>query len=338
MAIKRIVYICFACVLFNIPSYCQTDTKYVQRYDTLIMMRLFTSQKYASVVFRYLSQQSTLRYRPNSKLLLGVGGTYGPFTLNLGYGFDFLNPDNSDTKGTTKGIDLQLHLYSKKFSIDLVGQFNNGFYLNDKQFQDSNGKYYTRPDIKVRELGVSGQYIVNHKRFSYRAALSNSDWQKKSAGSLLAGAEILGGEGIADSTMLPGGSSQDQLDQSQRLGFFQIGPNLGYAYTLVIHKRFYVTGSLTASLVYEFYNLKDEQRKERVSGVGSNNFFRAFAGYNGSRWAGGISWIHSNVSIASSSNHLRADVNVGKVTASVVYRLLIPTFKIKKKLPDQLQF
>jgi hypothetical protein len=95
------------------------------------MTRFFVSQKYTAFVFRYLNQQSTLRYRPNSKLAIGLGGTYGPLTLNLSYGFDFINPDDSDRKGKTKGYDLQAHLYSKKLIIDLMGQSLKGFYLTD---------------------------------------------------------------------------------------------------------------------------------------------------------------------------------------------------------------
>ncbi len=335
--VKRIVYVLLTCLLLNIQSYCQTDNTYVHRYDTLIMVRVFLSQKYTSLVFRYLNNQSSVRYRPNSKLNLGMGGTFGPLTLNLGYGFGFINPDDTDRKGNTKGFDLQANLYFRKFIIDLIGQSYKGFYLNDKEYQDASGKYYLRPDIEARQFGVNGQYVLNNKRFSYRASLFNSDWQKKSAGSLLLGAEIFGGLEKADSSLIPKRSSQ-LPEQSQSLNFFQFGPNLGYAYTLVIHKRFYLTGSLASSLVYQFNTLKNEEGTLKSSGLSSNTFFRAFAGYNGTRWAGGISWIHSNVSIDASNTQLRADLNTGKASISAVYRLYTPTSKLKKQLPDVLQF
>jgi hypothetical protein len=332
--IKRIVFLSLANLLLNLPSYSQTDKAYVQRYDTLLMTRFFVSQKYTSFVFRYLNQQSTLRYRPNSKLAMGVGGTYGPLTLNLSYGFDFINPNDNDRKGKTTGYDLQAHLYSKRLIIDLMGQSLKGFYLTDQQYQSKDGKFYQRPDIRVKEFGVNGQYVLNHRRFSYRAALFNSDWQKKSAGSLLAGAEILGGQGSADSTLMPGVSAQNKLpDQSLLLRFFQLGPNIGYAYTLVIYKRFYLTGSVAASLVYEFNKLEDENGTERINSISSNSFLRGFAGYNGTRWAGGVSWLQSYVNIAAANSKIRADINTGKISASVVYRLFISTSKIKKQLP-----
>lgn len=336
MLIKRIVFLAFACLFINLSCYCQTDKAYVHRYDTLLMTRFFVSQKYTSFVFRYLNEQATLRYRPNSKLAMGVGGTYGPITLNLGYGFDFINPNDNDRKGKTKGIDLQAHLYFSKLIIDLMGQFYNGFYLNDQQNQTSDGKYYQRPDISLRLIGVNGQYVLNNKRFSYRSALFNSDWQKKSAGSLLAGAEILGGQGGADSTLMPGSSQNQVNDQSLKLKFFQLGPNLGYTYTLVIYKRFYLTGAVAASLVYEFNNFNDENGSERLNGISSNTFLRAFTGYNGERWAGGLSWIQSYVNIATSNDRIRADMNSGKLNFSIVYRLFIPTSKIKRQLPKAL--
>jgi hypothetical protein len=165
--------------------------------------------------------------------------------------------------------------------------------------------------------------------------LFNSDWQKKSAGSLLAGAEILGGQGSADSTLMPG-ASQNQSDQSLQLRFFQLGPNIGYAYTLVIYKRFYLTGSVAASLVYEFNKLEDENGTDIINGISSNSFLRGFAGYNGTRWAGGVSWLQSYVNIATANSKVRADINTGKISVSVVYRLFIPTAKIKKQLPKSL--
>ncbi|MBL7871756.1 MAG: DUF4421 domain-containing protein [Cyclobacteriaceae bacterium] len=333
---KQIVYLSLICVLFNIQSYSQTDKKYVHRYDTLLIIRVFLSQKYTSLIFRNLQDQSSYRFRPNPKLNLGMGGTFGPLTLNLGYGFGFINPDDTDVKGNTKGFDLQANLYFRKFIIDLIAQSYKGLYSTDKVYRDATGKNYLRPDMEARQFGVNGQYVLNHKRFSYRASLFNSDWQKKSAGSLLVGAEIFGGLQKADSSLIPNRTPLFE-NHSQSLNFFQLGPNLGYAYTLVIHKRFYLTGSLASSLVYQFNTLKEEAETSKSSGFSSNTFFRAFAGYNGTKWAGGISWIHSNMNIASSTE-LRTDLKSGKASISAVYRLNTPTSKLKKQLPDALQF
>ncbi len=261
---------------------------------------------------------------------MGVGATYGPITINLAYGFDFLNRGEIRDKGKTKYLDLQAHLYSRKITIDFLGQFYNGFYLYDQQYRDTNGKYYQRPDIEIRTFGVHSQYVLNHKRFSYRAALLHNDWQKKSAGSLLVGFEIYGGVGRADSSFAPGVSAQSA--SNQRLGFFELGPNIGYAYTLVIRKHFYISGSVAASLVYGFNNSTGVVGTDvKSNGISSNNVVRVFAGYNSERWAGGLSWVNSQISIASTSARIQTDIHTGNARASFVYRF-IPGPKLYRRL------
>lgn len=314
--------------------FAQNDSSYVQTYDTLLTSRLYFSQKYVAFIFRNFGQQASLNYIPNTTLNMGVGTTYGPFTLNLAYGFDFLNLGEEEKKGKTKYLDLQGHFYSRKITIDFLGEFYKGFYLNDNTYRDNNnGRYYQRPDIKIREFGINTQYVLNHKRFSYRAPLLHNDWQKKSAGSLLLGFEIYGGIGRADSTLTPtdNGNSKPPIDP-QRLSFFEIGPNIGYAYTLVIHKHFYISASVAASIIYGSNRIGGSTTDTKSNGVSSNSFYRAFAGYNGPRWATGVSWVNSQINIASTNARIHTVVNIGNVRASIVYRF-IPRGRLHKLLP-----
>jgi len=311
----------------------QNDSTYVHSYDTMLTSRFYFSQKYVAFIFKNLNNQTSLNYRPNTTLNMGVGVTYGSLTLNLAYGFDFLNLGEEQKKGKTKYLDLQGHFYSRKITIDFLGQFYNGFYLNDDSYREPDGSYYQRPDIQIREFGVKAQYVLNHKRFSYRASLLHNDWQKKSAGSLLLGFEIYGGTGKADSTFTPTatGTTKPPIDP-QRLGFFEVGPNIGYAYTLVVHKHFYISGSVAASIVFGSNKISSELNDTRSNGISSNSFYRAFAGYNGPRWATGVSWVNSQINIASTNASIRTVVHTGNVRASFVYRFS-PGPKLYKLLP-----
>ncbi len=86
-------------------------------------------------------------------------------TLNLSYGFNILNKDKG--RGDTKGLDLQLHIYPKRWAIDLLGSFLKGYYLDPKA---NNGldltKYYQRPDISRNILGLSIFRVSNSDKFS----------------------------------------------------------------------------------------------------------------------------------------------------------------------------
>ena len=95
--------------------------------------------------------------------------------------------------------------------------------------------------------------MPNVDRFSYRAALTENDVQTKSAGSLLFGGEAYYGSIKGDSSLVPvevrGNFSQFGVD---KINFFSIGPGIGYAYTLVIEKHFYITGSAIGSIDVNF--------------------------------------------------------------------------------------
>ncbi len=300
------------------------DTSYYSSYNYLITGRFYFSKKYTSFNLRNLQQGLALKYFPNTTLNMGVGATYKWATLNLAYGFGFLNPE--DGKGKTKYLDLQMHNYGRKVIVDIFGQFYNGFYLNNDQITDAAGEYYKRPDLKVRIFGVSGQYLFNYDRFSYRAAFLNNEWQKKSAGSMLLGWEFFLGQSTADSSMVPTplkappGDAPPAGDVNvNRVEFIETGPNVGYAYTYVYKKHWFLAGSLTVSLDYGKSVMKGDTRVQKEA-FSPNYFVRAVAGYNSSRWAYTISFVNQAVQLTSQRASRYASLNTGNVRANVVYR------------------
>src|SRR4051812_38723383 len=69
------------------------DTNYFVSYRDDLIGRIYMSEKYTHVDLKRTDGGTTLKYRPNSKLGLGLGFTYRPLTLNIAYGWGFLNPD-----------------------------------------------------------------------------------------------------------------------------------------------------------------------------------------------------------------------------------------------------
>ncbi len=109
--------------------------------------------------------------------------------------------------------------------------------------EDENGlrltNYYLRPDIKRDVIGISAFRVANANKFSYRAAITQNEWQTKSAGSLLYGGEIYYGQVKGDSAIVHNKVSNN-FEQAglNKINFISVGPGIGYAYTLVIHKNF----------------------------------------------------------------------------------------------------
>ena len=309
----------------------QSNNAYYTSYDKIITGRFYFSQKYTSFRYRHDTESINVRYRPNTTLNMGVGATYKWATLNLAYGFGFLNRDRE--KGKTRYLDLQSHLYGRKLIIDAFGQFYNGFYLDNDKLAPGIDGYYLRPDIKVRFLGASGQYLFNHEKFSYRASFLQSEWQKKSAGSLLVGLEFFLGRTKADSAMVPSTvSGETQEANINQVNFAEMGPNVGYVYTWVIKKHFFLTGQATVSLDYGTNTMISNGENIRSSSFSPNSSLSFFAGYNSETWAFSFIFVNKNIGLASGNNR-RVDFNTGNLRLNIVHRF-VPRGKTKEVLKD----
>lgn len=266
------------------------DTTYYIFFPESITGRFYFSQKNTSFFIKSKSAKD-LRYIPNTTLNMGVGATYHNFSLNLAYGFGFLNQDES--KGKTKYLDLQGHFYMPKWATDCYGQFYRGYHLEPKVFTTPAGKdFYYRPDVKVAFMGLSQYRIFNADRYSYRAALTQNEWQKKSAGTLLAGAEIYFGNIKADSSFVPASVGNNYTQNGiSKLNYFGIGPGVGYAYTLVGFQRLFVTASLTGNLNFSYlteYSVSNQHSRFTINPVVR---WRVAAGYNSRQWNLSANWI-----------------------------------------------
>lgn len=308
----------FFCLLhYNVCG--QYDTAYYVSYEQRLTGRFYFSRKYTSLQIKNPTKNYALNYYPNTSLNMGVGATYHWATLNLAYGFGFLNPERG--RGKTKYLDLQFHSYGRKIVVDVFGQFYKGFYLGEKQYSTDNNLYYRRPDLRVNLIGTSAQFVVNNRKFSYRASFLQNEWQKKSAGTLLVGLEAYLGWIKADSSIVPGAIAQDARDiYPKKINFFELGPNIGYAYTLVIHQHFFVTGSASLSLDFGRSVLRDDSHHERTSGFSPNTFLRFFGGYNSGRWAINLVYITDRVRLVSSQSDKNIFLNTGNYRLNFTYR------------------
>lgn len=306
------------------------DTRYYESYTDLLTSRFYFSQKYTSLHLKGRDKDHDLQYRPNTTLNMGVGATYGWFTLNLAYGFDFLNRADK-SKGKTRYLDLQSHIYTRKMSIDLFGQLYKGFYGYPQSVVSAqNGNWYLRPDLKVRHFGGAGYYIVNWKRFSMRAATLQNEWQKKSAGSLLIGAELYFGQNKADSAFVPA-SLVDEYKQAgvNKMRYYDIGPGIGYAYTLVVKTHFYATAGITASFPLSFHSQVRNGVKENKLSISPDLLWRASVGYNSDRFNVSVLWVNSTVQTRAKQGEYF--ISTGNVRANIAYRFT-PGAKLKRPL------
>ncbi|HZG24489.1 MAG TPA: DUF4421 domain-containing protein, partial [Chitinophagaceae bacterium] len=307
------------------------DSTYYVTYPGSIIGRLYFSQKYTTLELRNGNAPPRLRYRPNTNLNLGVGATYRALTLNVAYGFGFLNRD--EEKGENRKLDLQARIYSRRWAIDFFGQFYRGYFLFPKGRAEPGGDdYYIRPDLKVNVAGISAYRILNFKRFTMRSAFMQDEHQKKSAGSFLLGAELYYAGFRGDSALVPSElfSFYDRrnIDQVRAL---EIGPGISYAYTLVLPANFYLFGSFG---VNTSLGLTQETgiggTKNHVS-LNANLLYRAAAGYNNGNWNVSAFWLNSRFAARGISAGNSYVANTGNYRL-IFSKRLQPGPKLKKLL------
>lgn len=309
----------------------EVDSNYIHTADEFITGRFYFSQKYTSIVLEGRKEVQDLRYRPNTTLNMGIGATYQSLSLNLAYGFQFLNRDKE--KGKTRYLDLQTHLYPRNWTIDFFGQLYKGYFLFPKGLGNNDPKhYYLRPDVGVSLFGIALYNLTNGSRFSYRAAMLQSEWQKKSVGTWLIGGEIYAGSFSGDSALVPSLLKERyEQDEINKVRFLEMGPGGGYAYTLVVKRNFFIMGSATLNLDIglsrEFIH---GETKDRIS-VSPNFIYRAVIGYNSKVWNLNVSLVGNRIAVRGASTSQDYLFNTGNYRLTFARKFLTGPV-LKKKL------
>src|SRR5690606_9697455 len=109
------ICLCFLVVPFGYTQEPADPNPYYKEFPDHLTNRFYFSRKYTGLKIKDKTENKTYLYMPNTTLNMGVGATYKNLTLNLAYGFGFLNPERG--KGETKYLDAQAHLYPKKMVV-----------------------------------------------------------------------------------------------------------------------------------------------------------------------------------------------------------------------------
>ena len=296
------------------------DTAYYESFPDKLNIRLFLSQKYLHLNIPSDGNIPDLEYKANRKLNLGAGFSYRGITVNVFNGFSFLNKKD-EPKGKTKGLGLQIHVFPRKWALDLITELPKGFYLNTKGVAGAGANnYYYRADIKSNLYGISAYRVPNKEKFSYPAAITQTEWQKKSAGSILFGGGIFHGMIEGDSALIPALlKSQYPETDIKKLTYTTFGPGVGYAHTLVVDQHFFVTGSLVLNANVSFVSEDGLTKKKKTSFNGSD-VFKAAIGYNSRSWDFSANWQGHGLWIKGSSINEYYFFPSGQIRIVVAYK------------------
>ena len=296
-------------VCAQVPAGPDHDTTYYRSFKGVIIGRLYLSRNYMQFKMDPARDIPVSSYRANKPLSLGIGLTYKSASFSFSKGLNFLQSNHG--KVATKSTDLQLHLYKRKWTIDALAMFYKGYNLSPKGLGTADGSYYERPDLKIQVFGASVYRVLNDRRFSYGAGLSQNAWQQRSAGSFLVGGEAFYLSIHGDSSFAP--HSVDSVyykNNIHKLHIFEIGPGVGYAYDFVYRKHYFLLGSFNVN-----YNFRVSREIGNNSGTklgfSPNYMLRLSTGYTSSRWSLNFAWIETGVRTEGKASDYQYNLGAG---------------------------
>ncbi len=303
-----------------------TDTTYIEDYSRDLILRFYASQKYSRQRLVDYGEKKALAYRPSNGYTLGAGVNYKFLALNIGLVFPFTTPDATKF-GNTSHLDFQSHLYLKRFTIDFFTGYYKGEYLSNlKDYQQFTNvpENYLRPGMQNYSVGFGIYTNLNPHKFSLKSSFTQNERQKRSAGQPTVGIEAYWVGSKADSSYIPSFVKQTDLFDGldfHRWGFYSVNLTGGYAYTLVVGKRFFATASLNASLgigANRIYLPGDFVLRKTNPKFSLNE--RYAIGYQIERFTVGLSWIDYQLISPTYLKQTYINWNAGNMRFNLAYR------------------
>ncbi len=274
------------------------DTNYVQSYYDDLIVRVYSANRNNFIHFSDQPKELDLKYQPNDYFDIGVGVNYKWFGLNIGTKVTPLSDDDA-IYGKTSSLGLQSYLYARKFTVDIMALKTRGYYLDldnaGMERKLTGGPYYKRRDLRTKNIGANLNYVLNHRRFSYKAAFKQNELQKRSAGSVIAGGGFYMLTARADSAIVPRGMDQDYFigwRDLDALKCYGINGNLEYAYSWVPLKNWIGTVAYRLSLgVQHNFWYFDQIKRETQLKMTRGGMFRFSTGHHFPAFYVGFSYV-----------------------------------------------
>lgn len=262
---------------------------------------------------------------------VGIGGSYRWLGFSLSGGLN----DPSDTLyGEKHRIDFQTSFYLRKVTINLFSGIYSGYYIENPKLLISNWdtkKYYTRSDIQTATLGVNAYYVYNSDKYSNKAIYSQTEWQKKSAGSLILGGTVLFNQVEADSALVPEQFRVDSFFNEShfyRYKHAHAGSEVGYAFTLVLMKHLFFNFSIMGGLGFGKTTMYfTDAAPSSVVRLNITLLNSAGLGYNGKRFFAGFSYTNIITHTPSPVENTSMGHTTGRFQIVTAYRFKIPEHK-----------
>lgn len=163
-----------------------------------------------------------------AKATVGASVSYRGLSLSL-----MLNP--AKLSGRDRDYEFNFTSYGRRFGFDFT-------FTQAKTFSGTMTSGGTDTDIASGQVGMTtyqgnAYYVFNHRRFSFPAAFTQSQVQRRSCGSWLLGLSAFSGRVDAAGGVM--------TEEAARMSMFGVSIGAGYAYNFVVGRRWLLHLSTT---------------------------------------------------------------------------------------------
>ena len=314
----------------------EIDSTFIDPLTHQFQLKFYGVNNYNQITLNNTESKDFLNYNANITPVFGVGVKIKGITVQSSFWKPFKEQDLAN-KGASNYRDIQIFLSNKKVQYDINFQYLKGYYLsNSNSIFDtlkSNSFNYLRPDLRVYGFRFNPTYNILSKKYSFKAAFSESERQLKSAGSPLCAFGIDFNRIKGDSLILPS-IFEDYFDKN--FGFissssYNLHTGFGYAYTFVFLKNCFFSLAIVPQL-----NLQVVSFDRQNLGIETNVRFgvlgqgRASLVINTKKLYLGISLVYNSVPNGKLGN-VNYNYNYGILKASVIHRFTFKKIRSKKK-------
>lgn len=279
------------------PKY---DREYIKSYTDLVTARFYLLREGIGFYIRPQNAEKSLIYKANIAVKFGIAAFYKWYGMGLAVKVPFIEKKGG-ARGKSSIIDLRVNAYGRALAAELSYQDYHGFYISNTELIDTSyvpgDKKYLRPDMRIEAYGGIFYYIPNFRKHSIRASFIQNEKQLKSSGSLLVVPSFLHAHISADSSVIPNEfAKRYQIPPGEQIvngKFFTYGLSVGYSYTLVFLKGFYINMSMVPGV---FFRTRDYESQDGINhdsrwnvlwlgrgaiGYNSDKFYLGFGGVFG---------------------------------------------------------
>ncbi len=236
-----------------------------------------------------------VKFQPNVASLFSVGASIQDL-VGFSWGFRTTQTEQEIAqKGKTDYQDWRFNFAFSQFVIALNYSQYTGFYIEKSQDVSpgwtSALPYVRSPNLSSRTAGANFTWVFSPKDFSLVAAYDQTARQEDSGGSWLLGAAVTETVFRDDVEIIPATArSAYGGDQNLTEGrFFAVNLKGGYGHTLVLSKKYFLSGAIQAGFgIQKMKLLGTGLDRDQISGANKADFLISL-GWNGDDHFSGIS-------------------------------------------------